>query len=76
MRELSADAVAALRLPARQLEVLKGIAGSETTKSLAFALKISAKTVEYHRAKLMRRLRIFDVAGLTRFAVRSGLIEA
>ncbi len=38
-------------------------------------LRISAKTVEYHRAKLMQQLNIFDIPGLVRFAVRTGLIS-
>jgi len=37
-------------------------------------LKVSPKTIEYHRAQLMDRLAIYDVPGLVRFAVRSGLI--
>ncbi|HEY3863196.1 MAG TPA: hypothetical protein VGO59_15045 [Verrucomicrobiae bacterium] len=38
-------------------------------------LKVSPKTVEYHRTKLMGSLNIYDVAGLVRFALRAGLIS-
>jgi DNA-binding NarL/FixJ family response regulator len=61
-------------LTARQREILQLIAEGQTTKAIAFILKVSPKTVEYHRAKLMERLNIFDVPGLVRFALRAGLI--
>lgn len=61
-------------LTGRQREILQLIAEGQTTKAIALILKVSPKTVEYHRAKLMERLNIFDVPGLVRFALRSGLI--
>ena len=63
------------QLTARQREILQLIAEGQTTKAIALILKISAKTVEYHRAKLMQSLNIFDVPGLVRFALRAGLIS-
>jgi DNA-binding NarL/FixJ family response regulator len=63
------------RLTARQREILQLIAEGQTTKAIALTLKISAKTVEYHRAKLMQCLNIFDIPGLVCFAVRTGLIS-
>jgi len=51
------------------------IAKGHSTKDIARTLEISAKTVETHRAQLMERLQIFDVAGLVRFAIRTGLIK-
>jgi DNA-binding NarL/FixJ family response regulator len=62
-------------LTTRQREILQMLAEGQTTKGIAIVLKVSDKTVEYHRAKLMARLGIFDLAGLTRFALRSGLIS-
>jgi FixJ family two-component response regulator len=62
-------------LPHRCKTVLIGLANSQNPKSLAGTLGISAKTVEYHRAKVMQRLHINDIAGLTRFAIRAGLIQ-
>lgn len=58
----------------RQREILQLIAEGQTTKAIALILKVSPKTVEYHRAKLMERLKIYDVPGLVRFALRSGII--
>src|SRR5947199_10630494 len=62
------------QLTERQREILQLIAEGQTTKAIALILKVSPKTVEYHRAKLMQRLSIFDIPGLVRFAVRSGLV--
>jgi DNA-binding NarL/FixJ family response regulator len=61
-------------LTERQREILQLIAEGETTKGIALLLKISCKTVEYHRAQLMERLNIFDLPGLVRFAMRAGVI--
>jgi DNA-binding NarL/FixJ family response regulator len=57
----------------RQREILQLIAEGETTKAIAFTLKLSPKTIEYHRAELMSRLGIYDVPGLVRFAMQVGL---
>ena len=62
-------------LSPRQKEVLRLIAEGRTTKQIAQVLKISVKTVETHRAQLMERLDIHDVAGLVRYAILIGLIE-
>ena len=62
------------RLSPRQREILQLLAEGETTKGIGLILNISAKTVEYHRAQLMKCLEIFDVPGLVRFAVQSGLV--
>jgi DNA-binding NarL/FixJ family response regulator len=62
-------------LSPRQLEILKLIAEGLTTKEKARRLNISAKTVESHRAELMLRLDIHDVAGLVRFAIKMGLVD-
>ena len=63
------------RLTPRQREVLQLVAEGRSTKDIAQALDLSVKTVETHRAEIMRRLDIHDLAGLVRFAVRTGLIE-
>ena len=59
----------------RQLQILKLIALGNSTKEIAFQLDLSAKTVEAHRAQIMKRLGICDLAGLVRYAIRSGLIN-
>ncbi len=61
-------------LTPRQQEILRLIAEGETTKSIARRLGISVKTVETHRAQVMDRLDIRDIAGLVRYAIRIGLI--
>lgn len=62
-------------LTARQREVLKMIAKGKSTKAIAFALDLSVKTAETHRAAIMERLGIHDLAGLVLFAARHGLVE-
>jgi DNA-binding NarL/FixJ family response regulator len=62
-------------LTQRQLDVLRMIAQGTTTKAIAHRLGISAKTVETHRAQIMERLNIHDVAGLVRYAIRMGMIS-
>ena len=62
-------------LTPREREVLTGIADGRTNKEIAVELGISPRTVETHRESVMRKLRIRTVAGLTRFALESGLIR-
>jgi DNA-binding NarL/FixJ family response regulator len=61
-------------LSARQREILQLIAEGQSTKEIGYRLNLSGKTVETHRRLLMQRLDIHDIAGLARFAVRSGLV--
>ena len=61
-------------LTPRQREILQLIAEAKSTKEIAYLLKLSARTVEAHRAQLMARLGIHDVAGLVRYAIRIGLV--
>jgi len=61
-------------LTGRQREILQLIAEGQNTKQIAQILKVSPKTVEYHRMKLMNCLNIHDVPGLVRFALRVGLL--
>ncbi|MGQ0509352.1 MAG: response regulator [Betaproteobacteria bacterium] len=62
-------------LTQRQREILKLIAEGSSAKEIAFQLGISPKTVEAHRAQIMERLQISDVAGLVMYALRTGLIQ-
>lgn len=64
------------RLTSRELEVLQLIAEGLANKQVAGELGISIKTVEKHRQHLMQRLKIHDVAGLTRYAIGAGIIES
>ena len=63
------------RLTARQLEILRLIARGKSTREMAAGLGLSIKTVESHRSQIMKRLQIFDVAGLVLHAVREGVIS-
>lgn len=63
------------RLTPRQREILHLIARGFATREIATQLHVSTKTVESHRAQLMQRLNIHDVAGLTRYAIRTGLVQ-
>jgi DNA-binding NarL/FixJ family response regulator len=64
------------RLTPRQREVLQLIAEGHKTKEIALRLEISINTVETHRTQLMAALDIHDIAGLVRYAIRSGLTSA
>lgn len=62
-------------LTSREVEVLQLIAEGGGNKQIAAELGISIKTVERHRQRLMNKLAIHDVAGLTRYAIEKGLVE-
>lgn len=61
-------------LTGRQREILQLIAEGQNTKQIGEILKVSPKTVEYHRMKLMDCLNVHDIPGLVRFALRMGLL--
>lgn len=61
-------------LTARERAVLQMVAEGLSSKEVAARLALSTKTVEYHRGQLMQKLRVHEVAGLTRCAVRHGLV--
>jgi DNA-binding NarL/FixJ family response regulator len=63
------------KLSPRQREVLQLLAEGYATREIARRLKLSVKTVETHRAEVMRRLDIHDLARLVRYAVRVGLVS-
>ncbi|HEN8714410.1 MULTISPECIES: response regulator [Pseudomonas] len=62
-------------LTARQLEILRLIVRGKSTREIAAGLALSIKTVETHRSQIMKRLQIYDVAGLVLFAVREKIIS-
>jgi DNA-binding NarL/FixJ family response regulator len=62
------------RLTPRQRQILQLVAEGFSTREIAERLFVSVKTVETHRAQIMQRLDIHDVAGLVRFAIRHGLL--
>jgi DNA-binding NarL/FixJ family response regulator len=60
-------------LSSREGEVLQLIAEGLNTKEIAFTLGVSAKTVETHRQQIMKKLNLYSIAELTRYAIREGL---
>jgi len=62
-------------LTPREREVLQLLAESKSTKEIAEFLSLSGRTVETHRRSIMDKLGIHDIAGLTKYAIREGLIS-
>ena len=62
-------------LTSRQQEVLYWLAKGKSNKEVAFILNLSVKTVDTHRAQIMERLAIRDLAGLVMYALRRGIIK-
>ena len=62
-------------LTPREREVLQLVAEGMTSKEVSNMLHVSPKTVDAHRASIMRKLDLHDTAGLVRYAIRRGLIE-
>jgi DNA-binding NarL/FixJ family response regulator len=69
------DGAAADVLTSRQREILQLVAEGKSSKEVAQLLDVSAKTVETHRGQIMERLGIHDLAGLVRYAIRTGLVS-
>jgi DNA-binding NarL/FixJ family response regulator len=59
----------------RQIEILRLIAQGRASKEIAYELGLSPKTVDVHRARIMERLHLNDIASLTLYAVRKGLVK-
>jgi DNA-binding NarL/FixJ family response regulator len=64
------------QLTLREAELLQLVAEGHVNKQIASELGISIKTVEKHRQHLMEKLNIHDIAGLTRFAIATGIVES
>jgi DNA-binding NarL/FixJ family response regulator len=77
IREWMADDTAgpAVPLTPREEEVVKLIAEAHTNAQIAEMLHLSAKTVESHRANVLRKLGMRDRVELVRYAIRRGLVE-
>jgi len=63
------------QLTGREREVLSLIAEGQSNKEIATKLGIGVRTIETHRERIMRRLGIHSVAGLTKFAIANGLVS-
>lgn len=75
LRGQKAEATEKHNLTARQLEILRLIVRGKSTREIANGLGLSVKTVETHRSQIMKRLQIYDVAGLVLYAVREQIIS-
>lgn len=64
------------KLTPREREIVRLLAEGKSNKEIASALGISIRTCETHRAAVMRKLRLNALAGLVRYAVRNGLVDA
>jgi len=64
------------RLTSREAEVLQLIAEGYANKQIAAELAISVKTVEKHRQRMMNKLDLHDTAGVTRYAISAGVVDA
>ena len=60
----------------REREIVQLLAEGRSNKEVADMLGISVKTVETHRATIMRKLELTSIADLVRYAIRNGIIEA
>ncbi len=75
LREAAVNPERDEQLTGRQREILRAVARGMSTKEIAALLSLSEKTVANHRARIMMRLGVHDVAGLTRYAVSLGLVD-
>jgi DNA-binding NarL/FixJ family response regulator len=64
------------KLTLRQMEILRLVAEGHQNKEIAQVLKISVKTVEFHKTRIMNELDIHTPAGLTRYAIDHGIAAA
>jgi DNA-binding NarL/FixJ family response regulator len=62
-------------LTAREREIIQLVAQGLSSKEIAAQLKVSSRTVENHRANIMNKLNIRDAVGLTRYAIKAGLVS-
>jgi len=69
------DTAHLIALSEREREVLKLIASGYSSKQIATGLNVTVRTAETHRERIMRKLGIHNIAGLTRFAIANRLID-
>lgn len=63
------------KISKKEREILQLVAEGVKTRDIAQKLNVSVKTVETHRRNIMKKLNIFNVAGLTKFAIKEGIIS-
>jgi DNA-binding NarL/FixJ family response regulator len=70
-----ADARPSGEVTPREREIIQLIAEGKSNKEAAAALGVSSKTVEAHRANVMRKLRLQSISDLVRYAIRNKLVQ-
>jgi DNA-binding NarL/FixJ family response regulator len=75
LAEAAPEPERASQLTDRQRQILRAVASGMSSKEIASSLSLSEKTVANHRARIMERLDVHDVAGLTRYAMSLGLVD-
>jgi two-component system, NarL family, response regulator NreC len=63
-------------LARRERQVLQLVAEGKTSKEIGVVLGVGTKTAESYRARVMKKLDIHDIAGLVRYAIREGMVQA
>lgn len=76
LAQQTTTARSAAKLSPRETQILTMLAQGNNNKEIAWQLQISVKTVETHRQQLTKKLNIFSIADLTRYAIRTGLITS
>ena len=75
MLKLRTDADQACALTSREREVVRLLSEGRSNKDIGAHLRISVKTVEAHRATVMRKLGYASITDLVRYAIRNGLVQ-
>ena len=70
------DSAANESLTTREREIVRLLAEGKSNQEAGLALGVSIRTIETHRAAVMRKLRVDSLAGLVRYAIRNGIVEA
>jgi DNA-binding NarL/FixJ family response regulator len=81
VRAKSGGSAAAFRKPMdvplteREKEIVRLVAAGQMSKEIAFKLNLSVRTVEKHRANIMEKVGVREVASLTRWCIQTGLVD-
>jgi DNA-binding NarL/FixJ family response regulator len=74
--DAAGDALAPAAVTGREREIIQLVAEGQTNKQAAATLGVSVKTIEAHRANIMRKLHLRSVSDLVRYAIRNKIVEA
>jgi len=72
--KLSGDKLKFKKISKKERQVLQLVAEGKKNKDIAKTLGVSIKTIESHRKNIMKKLNIFSIAGLTKFAIKEGIV--